>query len=335
MAPFSMPIKVFCSCIFSIVLVVSTVNVLLLHGHAETIGITRRTTAATTTALQRTAQNDSQPLRIANFLLGGAQKAGTTSIAVFLMKNHKHLICSPNCKGNKEVHFFDQDHRFSQGLELYHEHFRHCQDYNITLDATPNYIMYPERIKEIYEKSGTASNLKIIFSLREPTSREISLYSHKVVHSRDRNPQNWTRDVLKDNGETMSFEEYMDKVLLPNQEQTLELGRYARLLKRWFDLFDRKQILLLSYHELKTNETAFMERILQFLNLPMTEQRRLPKRNMAPDSLTDDAPPCSVQNRLFSLFEPFNSELYTLLDQNLGPEVEQRPFPKFELGCNE
>jgi hypothetical protein len=55
-----------------------------------------------------------------------------------------------------------------------------------------------------------------------------------VVHSRDQKFQNWTQDVLKNNGEIMSFEEYMDKLLPSQPRAELKLGWYTGLLKQWF-----------------------------------------------------------------------------------------------------
>jgi len=48
----------------------------------------------------------------------------------------------------------------------------------IVIDGTPSYIKFPERVHKIYKRHGLIDQLRIVISLREPVSREISSYTH-------------------------------------------------------------------------------------------------------------------------------------------------------------
>ena len=194
---------------------------------------------------------------------------------------------------------------------------------------------YPENILQTYDEQGTTADLKIVFVLREPVSREISYYNFLVDRAL-RNDQNaFVQHVVHPDGGVRTIDDYFNREILSwgehahnttTSRHSFQFSRYGSLLQRWFHLFDRQQILILSFDELHTNGTAFTERICQFLNISVPEKslkKKLPGKSSA-------VPTCAMQERLADLFRPINEELYDLLEQNPGPEMEQRPFPKFE-----
>jgi len=118
----------------------------------------------------------------------------------------------------------------------------------VLMDATPKHILFPERVHTAYEEHGTAREVKIIFILREPVSRDISLYRHMAREflGDGSTPQWILQDVQRDDKRLMNFDEYLDKTLLPNFQNGSERGLYASFLERWFKLFDRSQIYIVS-----------------------------------------------------------------------------------------
>ena len=87
----------------------------------------------------------------------------------------------------KEVHFFDDDARYQQGPAFYSRKFQHCKaerGSNLVMDATPNTLLYPQRVYDTYSEVGgikALSKVKLIAILRDPISREKSLYDHKKM----------------------------------------------------------------------------------------------------------------------------------------------------------
>ena len=203
-----------------------------------------------------------------NVLYVGAPKAGTTAVSewLFLQKENGHGVCHAKLIGNepsytpKEVHHFDHPERFEKGKGFYAEHFKHCHDASLVIDATPAYLSWADRIHEFYketvENKSLLKDLKIMVTLRDPVARELSWYNHMLYEFlKTKDSLGWYAEVTK-NGKILSFDEYVDQVLIPNlsdPDNERRFSRYAQYLKEWFELFDRDQILVLSYEETKTN----------------------------------------------------------------------------------
>jgi len=290
--------------------------------------------------------------RIPNILIAGTQKAGTSWLFYYLQQHED--ICPPKPMGadypdssSKEVHFFDHDNRFSQGLEFYQRCWEHCQrNSSFIMDATPNYLLYPERIRQVYDEQGATADLKIILILREPTSRELAAYRmgmNHIISPNKHKDRPTAKTVIDNKGDILGFEDYINKKYHPKywhlwRKWALRpgLSLYGPVLKRWFDAFNREQILVLVFDELQSNTTAFAERTRQFLGLSSSIPLQFPPAVNSNANKTVSSfppPPCSEQTTVARLFEQSNSQLYDLLERYPGPEMEQRPFPKFEFRC--
>lgn len=266
----------------------------------------------------------------------GVQKGGTTSIAHYLNETQNACFSDPIArisKGEgKESHFFDNFKTYnSSGLEYYQRVFEHCEGKQLIVDGTPEFMKTGERIFDTYTKHGSLDKLKIIISLREPVSREISWYNHRL---RDCPEQAYARSVCNaETNESVPFVDVVQQELawkLSNNETRNVYGTYVQYLKVFFELFDRKNILILSYDEAKSNPKTLLQRIHKFLDLP-GKPKQLPHDNS--DKGKHEMPPCAVQRALARRFKPYNQELFKLLEENPGPKMEQRPFPKFTNEC--
>lgn len=237
----------------------------------------------------------------------------------------------------KEVHFFDEDRRFEQGVHFFSERFEHCAmdgDLGIAMDATPDTLMEAERVRDTYVRAGRdlAEDLKMIVILREPLSRELSLFNHKraeyLAHG---GTGKWYSDVADRDGNVRTFEDYVEHVLVPGHLQNRQwknAGFYADHVRTWTDLFPRDRLLVLSYDELVADPSKVQWRIQRFLDVRVPG--RIPRINTNDsggkvEELTERA-----RRLLAPIFERKNRELYDLLDGNLGPWMEQYPFPPFE-----
>jgi hypothetical protein len=310
-----------------------------------------------------------------NVLLIGAQKAGTSTLAEWFFRNG---VCKANVFPNepkfyhKEVHFFDEKDRYTQGVDFYAKRFEHCRarggknysnpystassaSLNAIVDLTPSYLRHASKVSSLYNEWTDAKKaLKILVILREPVAREMSRYNHMRF-------LNFT--VLP------SFDEFTDLVLVPcflkvgnnnkdnnkNKNDTMLLsqpcppnfGYYSKHLKEWFKLFDRSQILIVSYNELQRDPTSTLSRIQKFLGdtmiSPDAVNSKLQRSNAQerPDKVS--LPSCVSQTKLRDIFAPWNEELYELLlllededeesnNSSSSSTFEERPFPRFQLG---
>jgi hypothetical protein len=268
-----------------------------------------------------------------NILLIGAQKAGTTSIGVWLFENG---VCRPESfKGDdKQVKFFDQQNRYEQGLEFYSKRYQHCNSSTFAMDATPNTLSFPEHVESVYRAAGGhhLKNVKVIVMLREPVSRELSLYNHKVyeyLQTKDRTQ--WYSDVSKEDGSVKPFSDYTDVVknytIYPSPWGLGDMGLYARHLTKWLNFVDRKQLLAIAYDELKQDPKNVERRVREFLSSDFPGSIAIENTNL--NEVKVEHASCYAQTKLNSIFEPMNQDLYRLLNENPGPLSEQTPFPSF------
>ena len=294
----------------------------------------------------------------------GAQKAGTSAIADWLFNDERDgagftrptLFDNEPDFYNKEVHFFDINHRFCQGVEFYAQRYssisQSCPSHRPGLDATPETFAFPDRVRATYEAAGgnQVNTVKFIVILREPVARELSLYNHLVydclrLPAAERN--SWHNQVLVaehtanesdgiDSSAILAFDDFVYHVSLPGLSvndgpgRSSRLGLYALYLRQWFRVFNRNQILVLSYDELQNDAQRLQQRIRDFLGVSATLlPDMLPKSNCNDGPHKVKAPSPEAQQALNLIFEPFNEELYRLLEDSPGPPMEQRPFPKF------
>ena len=296
---------------------------------------------------ESTAIND-QAIRYTNprlpeILLIGAQKAGSTSLANWL---HRYGICSARVFNNepkfyrKEVHYFDNDERYSNGATFYAERFAHCHASGFAMDATPATMMYADRVRRTYEGwdgGSMVDKVKIIALLREPSARELSWYNHITFQCRFRKRyHSHCYNDTTNGGSIRSYSEYVDQVTLRSLDvattprSDLCRGQYARFFKEWMQYFQRNQILILGYDELVQNEQALARRVQSFLGLdPLGSPGRVDSKNTMENKYKVRQPLCETQKKLLLRFEALNDVLYELLEQNPGPDMEQRPFPRF------
>lgn len=245
----------------------------------------------------------------------------------------------------KEVQFFDNDQRYKQGIEFYAKRFEYCVDEGLDefiLDATPNTIEFPQRVHETYSNpaAGDLKNkLRLILILREPIERELSAYNHKVFDYKEAEAKEqrgwvngtWYRDVVrKEDGTIKTFTEYCEfiKDYMVKGARSYTVYRYVEHLKAWTTLFDRSQLLILSYDELYKKPSKVQGRIEQFLGTKFYGS--LAKLNESGgDSKVKELPESAIRV-LEPLLRDLNEELYDFLRDNPGPVMEQRPFPRFD-----
>ena len=235
------------------------------------------------------------------------------------------------------MHYFDQDERYRQGPTFYARRFEHCRAEGgdaFVLDATPNTLLHPERVYRTYRQAGGAealSKVKLIVVLRDPVSRELSAYHHKkaeyVLH-----PQSdaWYGDiVLPDSDAVMPFEEYAERVLAGqlSDRDWKNTGRYIDHLHQWMSYFDRRQLLVLHYAELKVAPRAAQRRIREFLGAQLPGDLM---EKSAPEGEDQDRRATPTARKVLDpFFEEKNVELYKFLEERPGPFMEQHPFPNF------
>jgi Sulfotransferase domain len=194
-----------------------------------------------------------------DFLILGAQKAGTTALYAYLRWHPQ--ITGPSFK---EVSFFDR--HYARGERWYRAHMpvRHS---GIVGEASPSYLFHPlapERVARILP------NARLIALLRNPVDRAFSHYQHEVALGRE---QLSFEEALAAEGERMRGE--VERMLEDPRYFShawwnytyAARGRYAEQLERWFAVFPREQLLVLLTDELASDTAGTYSRTLDFLEV--------------------------------------------------------------------
>ena len=248
-----------------------------------------------------------------DFLVIGVGRGGTTSCFHYLSQ-HPSIIGS----AYDEIGFFDEN--FHLGLNWYRsmfptkflkkkiaKRFGKC----LTYDVTPSYIRKPwvaRRIKELFPK------IKLIALLRNPVDKVYSTYQSSIKSGVQK--PSFEEMVEEDIKTFQKFENtnsIIDDEYFRNYIEKSHLGRglYAQQLKIWFELFDPKQLLILTSEELSTETNKAMNKIFQFLDLPDYEIPDTVKRSTA--NYTNMK--MDTRKKLISFFSKYNQDLFKLLDQ--------------------
>lgn len=257
------------------------------------------------------------PLRVLpDFLIIGAQKAGTTSL-------FEDLINHP-CVGRpikKEIHYFDYPENFNRGVWWYRSHFPLMmhkfysaavrKEPFITGESSPYYLFHPHAARRVAE---ILPHVKIIVLLRNPVDRAFSHYQHEV----------------NGGNETLSFEEAIQK---RNQELKTEIqkmnqdekyksrihqcysyllrGIYWQQLESWFQFFPKHQFLILNSESYFQEPAQVYRQVIHFLGLPEYTLERF--KNAYPGKYTSRMSK-AVRDYLKEFYKPHNEKLC----ENLG-----------------
>jgi len=172
-----------------------------------------------------------------DFLVIGAPKAGTTSLAAHLAA-HPGVHVAPQ----KEVDFFQRN--WDRGLDWYRAQFAAAQPGQIAGEATPWYLAHPlapQRIAQVIPQ------VRMVALLRNPADRAYSQFWWQRAHRT----------------ETRSFEqavadEMRDPALHPRGMPMgyLACSRYMEQVRRVLEHFPREALLVLLMEDLSRDATA-------------------------------------------------------------------------------
>ena len=188
-----------------------------------------------------------------NFLIVGAEKGGTTTLAAALAV-HPDVYMSPV----KEVRFFS--HHWDKGVAWYEQFFAEARVEGRG-EASPAYTWYPRIVdvpRRIYKTLG---DIKYIYIVRNPVERAISHYRHSLYARRF--------------PATTTFEQALE--LRPD---ICDCSRYYYQLEQYLPYTDRLQWLIITLEELYQNAPPSYTEVFRFLEVDTSFQPPLQTLNV-------------------------------------------------------
>lgn len=116
--------------------------------------------------------------RLPQCLIIGVRKGGTRALLEFL---NLHPAVQ---KASDEVHFFDDDEKYRQGLEWYRSQMPFSLPDQITIEKSPAYFVTDSAPHRIHAMN---SSIKLILIVRDPVTRLISDYAQLAENKARRN----------------------------------------------------------------------------------------------------------------------------------------------------
>lgn len=182
--------------------------------------------------------------RLPNAIIIGVKKGGTRALLEILKIHPSIRACS------NEVHFFDRDENYQQGLEWYRKQMPTSLPGQVTLEKSPSYFITSKVPERVYRMS---KSVKLIAIVRDPARRAISDYTQSLERKPDNPP--FEEIAIKDNGEV---DENWSKIAF---------GRYAEHLAQWLEYFPLNQFHFVSGEELIKRPAKEIKLVERFLNL--------------------------------------------------------------------
>ena len=179
--------------------------------------------------------------RYPDFLIIGAARSGTTTLATLLAAHPEIFMCDP-----KEPFFFSHQDVYVRGTNWYCHLFAHCRKDQICGEASTSYSVWPECGDVASRIAKTMPRVKLIYILRHPVDRAYSHYDYDLT----RLGKHWT------------FEE-----ALARNRSLVYASLYMQQIRQYLSLFDRSRLLCLLLEDLKANPEETLSRVWQFLGV--------------------------------------------------------------------
>lgn len=233
--------------------------------------------------------------RVANALIAGVNKAGTTSLFVSLAA---HPDIAPAAV--KETRYF-LPARWGRPLEpraCYERYWSGAGDQPVRLEATPAYFSGgPALVRAVREVCGDA---RIIIVLRDPVARLVSYFTFQ--QARLRLPANMTLDEYLAHADTLTDDDFRD----PANDVYFAArgGIYADFLPDWTEEFG-DGVLVLFFDDLLARPEATLAATTAFLGV---DPAPLAGRGLSSENRTTGYRSTRLQRLALDLndrFEPF------------------------------
>jgi hypothetical protein len=208
-------------------------------------------------------------------LVIGAKRGGTTSLWKYLASHPGILPTFPQAEQIKGTYFFDEE--WHRGERWYRSHFATDRQRTraartlgyapVSFEASPYYLFHPHaptRARQV------VPDAVVVALLRDPVERAFSHWKERRNHTE---PLSFAEALDAEEARTAGEEARMladPRVVSPaHRHQTYAAqSRYAPMLERWFDAYERDRVLVWAAEEFYADPQACCDAITDRLGLP-------------------------------------------------------------------
>ena len=259
-----------------------------------------------------------------DFLIIGAQKAGTTSL-------YAYLAAHPDVRpaGRKEVHYFDLG--FTAGAELGEGWYRSMFPLSARLaldgrrtgrpvrtgEASPYYLFHPAAPERA---AALVPEARLLVLVRDPVERAWSHYRHEVAAGREQLGFAAALDAEPERlaGADADLRRGIDSAAARSHRthSYVGRGRYAEQLRAWLEHYPREQLHVMVAEELFARPAPVWRAAVEFLGLAPAAPPPFVVHN--PGGVAgDDGMDPACRARLTETFAGSDADLAELLGRSL------------------
>jgi hypothetical protein len=197
-------------------------------------------------------------MRLPNFIIVGAMKAGTTTFHHYLADLDDVFM------PGYEVQFFNNDAEYARGLSRYERLFRAGESKAVVGERTTTYSYVPSVPQRIHRH---LPDVKLIWIFREPAARTYSHYWHSA----------------KSGNERLSFAEAIarepERIKRDFFRGYARRSHYAEQVERYLQFFPKERMLFLLFEEFVRDPAGTLNRTLEFLSVDHRINAVVPKHD--------------------------------------------------------
>ncbi|XP_041977562.1 heparan sulfate glucosamine 3-O-sulfotransferase 1 [Aricia agestis] len=203
--------------------------------------------------------------RLPQALIIGVRKCGTRALLEML---YLHPMVQ---KASGEVHFFDRDENYAQGLEWYRSKMPLSFKGQITIEKSPSYFVTPEVPERVRAMNST---VRLLLIVREPVTRAISDYTQLRSRATPSAPAMAFTGPMPDAAKPFEHLALSPDGSINIAYRPIAISLYHAYLHRWLEVFPREQILVVNGDQLIEDPVPQLRRIENFLGLEHKIGRR-------------------------------------------------------------
>ncbi|XP_071965327.1 heparan sulfate glucosamine 3-O-sulfotransferase 5-like [Antedon mediterranea] len=185
--------------------------------------------------------------RLPQAIIIGVRKGGTRAL-LELIAIHPDVA-----KCGREVHYFDKEENYRQGLEWYRRKMPYSYPHQVTIEKSPAYFITEEAPGRIHQMNAS---MKLIVIVRDPVLRVISDYTqiHEIKTEQGLTHERF-EDLVIQNGE------------INTSYKAVRISMYSKYIQRWKQYFSGNQILVVDGDALISNPLPELKHVERFLGL--------------------------------------------------------------------
>ena len=182
-------------------------------------------------------------VRLPDFLIIGAQKAGTTSLYFDLLQNPAVFMTSDKEPGN----LIEDDVCTQRGRAEYANLFKRARPAQVCGEASTGYTKLPDHPGVVDRaRRVLGEDLKVVYIVREPISR---IRSH---HHHERSGRRISCDI------DQAVQQY---------SRFVDYSRYTMQVTPWIDAFGRDQVFVMKFESYIADRPTAVDAVSRFLGI--------------------------------------------------------------------